>query len=317
LHEASPWTHVGPQDIEFVQSISSHSCAFRLRGASSVTRIAAIIEKGRVVLEAAITSTIYVVTCCVSFSFYSLFSLCAPQSSLPTVPILGSSLFILLVLPILGLTMAMSEGDDNVMNRVPPKNEQGVAFAKAERTTFYSLFLSKAILPALLPQILHPIVFGELMLRFEADVLGSLCPAAQTWSDVARCDGLRDFVGQTKSSADTIVFAQFALCTLVASTGYVHRYLSVRGHKPWERNVLWLCSVLLAFGLLVVGVVMSSEKGTIAALPWYYFVIASITPPLCLFWVEQCKQREAKLEKRAEKLRRLQFETRLGAWSPR
>lgn len=53
------------------------------------------------------------------------------------------------------------------------------------------------------------------------------------------------------------------------------------------------------------------------ALPWYYYVLSIVNPLLCLVWNELCKNVEIKAERRAEKFRRLQFETRLGAWSPK
>jgi magnesium-transporting ATPase (P-type) len=316
----SPSTAYGQilaDELDFVQSISAHSCAFRLKGASSVSHISTIIEKGRSALEAATAATIFVATGSVSFSFYVLFSVLAPFSSILIVPAIGSAVYLLVLLPCMGLAIAMSDGDENVMTRVPPKNERGVAFARSESRTFYALLLSRAVLPALLPQACHPIVLGELMLRFDQNTLSSQCPGAQTWVDVVRCDKIRDTFGSAKDSAGSVVFALFVLCTLVASAGFVHRFLPVRVQRPWDRNPLWLYSVFLGFGLLVAGIAISTREGSLAAQPLYFFLMVLISPLLCLLWGEHCKQREAKLEKRAEKLRRLQFETRLGAWSPR
>jgi hypothetical protein len=59
------------------------------------------------------------------------------------------------------------------------------------------------------------------------------------------------------------------------------------------------------------------EEGTGVALPWYFYVLYVLFPFVCLVVNEYVKPMEAKHAVRAEKLRRLQFETRLGAWSPK
>lgn len=309
--------HVLTSELEFVQSISGHSCAFRFRGASSVSHISAIIEKSRASLDAAVAAAIFVITGCLSLSLFVLFSVCSTSTAMPFVPTLGCTCYLLVLLPCLGLSIAMSDGDKDAMKRVPPKNDRTITFARNERSTFYFLVVSKALLPAILPQILHLIAFGELLIRFDPDLVATKCPGADNWIDLVRCEALKDYSGSAKTSAGSLVFAQFVLCILVASAGFVHRFLSLKEQKPWECNIAWLCSFFIVLGLLVVYLAVTTDKGTAAALPWYYYFIASTTPFLCLLWVELCKRPETKQERRAEKLRRLQFETRLGAWSPR
>lgn len=81
--------------------------------------------------------------------------------------------------------------------------------------------------------------------------------------------------------------------------------------------MMWLIS--LGFAAIVTGVVASVtvEDGTGSALPWYFYLVAVFLPFLSVVFNEYCKKFEQKREIRAEKLRRLQFETRLGAWSPK
>jgi magnesium-transporting ATPase (P-type) len=315
--EGSPGGHVFTSELEFVQSISAHSCAFRFRGASSVSHISTIIETSRASLDAAVAAAIYLITGCLSLSLYVVFSVCAPSTAMPFVPTLGCAIYLLALLPGVGLCMAMSDGDKDTMKRVPPKNDRAITFARNERSMFYFIVVSKALLPALLPQVLHLIAFGELMLRFEPNLVATNCPLADNWVDIVRCNGLEDYSGSSKTSAGSLVFAQFVLCVIVSSAGFVHRFLPLKEQKPWERNFAWLCSVFIAFGLLVLYVAFATEEGTAEALPWYFYLISSTSPFLCLMWVEMCKLPETKQERRAEKLRRLQFETRLGAWSPR
>jgi magnesium-transporting ATPase (P-type) len=310
-------SRVTKSELEFVQSISSQSCAFRLRGASSVACISTILEKSRASLDAAITSTTFLVYGCVAFSLYVLFSACAPSTSIPYIPTLGSAIYLLVITPCVGMAIQMSEGDENNMKRVPPKNDRTLAFTRSEKTTFYVLILTKAVMPALLPQILHLIVFGELVIKYDPAYVALHCPSATNWVDIVRCDEFKNYTGTAKSAAGSLVLVQFMLCVIVASAGFVHRYLPLNQQLPWERNINWLYSIFIAFGILVAYVLLTTENGTAAALPWHFYLISITTPFVCVLWVELCKRQETKQEQRAEKLRRLQFETRLGAWSPR
>jgi len=309
--------HILPQELEFANAISAHACAFRFRGASSIAHIPSIIQKGRESLEATIAAAIFLVTGCLSFSFFVLFTVCSPLVAIPFVPTLGCVLYLQLLLPLLGLSMAMTSGDSDTMKRVPPKNDKDLTFGRNEKSTFYSMVVAKALLPALLPQILHLIVFGELVIDFEPELVDSQCPGASNWVDIVRCEGLRDYSGPAKTSSGSLVFGQFVLCMFVASAGFVDRLFLLSERKPWVSNFGWLVCNLFAIGFLVLYVSLTTEDGSAAALPWYYYVIAVTTPFLSLVGVDVCKRPEIKLEKRAEKLRRLQFETRLGAWSPR
>lgn len=310
-------SYVLPAELEFANAISAHACAFRFRGPSSIAHIPFIIQKGRESLEASVAASVFLMTGCLSFSFFILFTVCSPLVSIPFVPTLGCVIYLQLFLPTLGLSMAMTAGDKETMKRVPPKNDRSLTFGWKEKSTFYSMVAAKALLPALLPQILHLISFGELVLEFEPDLVDEKCPGADNWVKIVRCEGLRDYSGPAKSSAGSLVFSQFAFCIFVSSAGFVNRCLPILEGKPWHSNTCWLICNFAVIGLLALYVGLATEDGTATALPWYYYLIAVVSPFLCLIVVEICKRPEIKQEKRAEKLRRLQFETRLGAWSPR
>ena len=310
-------SYVLAAELEFANAISAHACAFRFRGPSSIAHIPFIIQKGRESLEASVAATVFLTTGCLSLSFFILFTVCSPNVSIPFVPTLGCVIYLQMLLPALGLSMAMTTGDKETMKRVPPKNDKSLTFGWKEKSTFYSMVAAKAFLPALLPQILHLIAFGALVLDFEPDLVDEKCPGADSWVHIVRCEGLRDYSGPAKSSAGSLVFSQFALCIFVSSAGFVNRCLPILEGKPWGSNACWMICNFVVIGLLALYIGLATEEGTAAALPWYYYLITVVTPFLCLTAVEVCKRPEIKQEKRAEKLRRLQFETRLGAWSPR
>jgi magnesium-transporting ATPase (P-type) len=310
-------TRVLPSEVEFVSAMASHSCAFRFRGAESLVHISNIIAQGRASLEAAIAAGVFLVASCISFSFFVLFSACAPSTTIPFVPAVGAVLYLQIVLPSIGMTMAMNNGNAEAMKRVPEKNDQSVIFSRNEGWQMYQMIFLKAIPPALLPQLLHFIAFGELVLHFDPDLVSSGCPGATSWVDVVRCDALKDYSGVARTSSGVLVLAEFVFCTIIASAAFVQRFNSSWEHPPWRGNRAWVWAVVSITTLTCTYAGLGVEKGTGGALPWYWYLLAVTMPWICLVWNESLKPAEAKPVRRSEKLRRLQFETRLGAWSPK
>jgi magnesium-transporting ATPase (P-type) len=316
---ASPRLQCGqalPSELEFISAVAANMCAFRFRGVSSVSNISKLIEISRVSLEAAISAAMFLVTGCLSLSLYIVFSLCMPPRMMTYCPILGATLFLQIILPVTTLALAMSDGDNNCMKRVPPKNDLNSVFGGKEGYSQYSRTLLKALLPALLPQVLHPIVYGTLMLKFEYPLVHSRCSRTSSWIDVVRCDGLNSYHGSVRYSSGCVIFVVFVLCIVVSSASYVRRFDSVWEQKPWTYNFLWVIASLANIFLTSIYVYLAA-RGAVSSLTWHYFLLSILFPFSCLFWVERWKVTEKKQDDRAEKLRRLQFETRLGAYSPR
>ena len=313
------YNKVLPAEVTFVSSISAHSCVFRLKGATASSHIPSIIAEGRAALEAAVAAVLFYVSACLSFSFYMLFCLFAVSTAVPIVPILAAVCYLLFFLPILGFSLAWSDPDKDSMNRVPPKNDQAVTFGRNERGRLFTSGVLKAMLPAVLPQLLHLIAYGEFMIKFEPELVQTLCSgsiSAGDWAKLVRCEALKDYSGVARTSAGSFAFAELILCTIVASATYVHGTIPVLELPPWRGNRVWAYSVLLGL-LVLVAILLATEEGSFSALPWYFYVLALLIPPICLAWNELWKRTDRRHELRAEKLRRLQFETRLGMWSPK
>lgn len=309
--------HVLQTEIDFVSAIASHACAFRVRGIPGIAQLSSVIEKGRASLEAAVNASIFVIFGFLSLSLFLFFSVCAPSTNIPYTPVLGVVLFLQIVLPGLGFTLAMSDGDPDTMKRVPPKNDQTVTFSRREGWKLYRNIIFKAIPPALLPQLLHLIAFGELMIEFESELIAEVCSGAGTWIDIVRCGDLRSYTGPACISSGVLVFVELVVCVSFASAGFLSRLEYLRDDPPWQRNHTWVLAICLVAVLIFVYCYYAIQLNVTAALPWYYYILAAIMPLVCLAWVEFCKISEMRMEKRADKLRRLQFETRLGAWSPK
>jgi magnesium-transporting ATPase (P-type) len=306
-----------PSELEFASAVAANMCAFRFRGASSVSNISKLMEISRTSLEAAIAAGMFLVTGCISFSLYIVFSLCLPPSMMTYCPILGAALFLQLILPGIALALAMSDGDSNCMKRVPPKNDMNSVFGGKEGYTQYSRILLKALLPALLPQILHPIVYGSLLLSFEHPLVNSTCPGTSSWIAVVRCKGLRSYHGNVRNASGCVVFLVFIVCIIATSAAYVRRFNSVWEQKPWNYNFFWIIACIVCILSTALYAFLDTPGSVVQSLSWVYYLLSVLFPFFCLLWVEWWKISEKKADDRSEKLRRLQFETRLGAHSPR
>lgn len=302
-----------PSEIVFISAISAHTCAFRLRGVESIAYMPTILAHGRASLEASTAASLFLLSGCLSYGFYTFFSVCSVSTAVHLPEISGAFLTLQVILPLIGIPMTMSDPDKKCMARVPPKNDQSIVFGKKEGWTLFLLSIMKALPPAAFPQIIYLIAFGELMIYHEPDLLNQRCGsglASGDWVAVVRCDGIHDYTGIARTSAATVTLGAFLLCIIVSSAGFVHRTLPLREELPWKRNAMWSTAVLLSIVIMSLYLGFRLEDKSFFTFPWYCYVIACICPILSLSWVEYLKRTEKALLDRAEKLRRLQFETR-------
>ena len=312
-----------PSEVVFSTAISAHNCAFRLSGVSSMENMPTILAQGRASLSASVAASIFVLSCFLSFAFFCLFGLFSVSTSIPYVPLTGAFLFLQVIVPLVAIPMAMSDSDRVCMEQVPPKNDKSISFGKREHNVFFGTVMLKSIIPAIMPQLLYLIAFGEFMIAYEDDVLQSACPSRQSyepgqWTRVIRCPGLSDYNGFARHMASVLSLAELALCMILVSTSFVYRVLPMWEEPPWHRNHLWCFGVVLGLLVLTVYLILSLDGGSFSKLPWYFsFLAFIIIPALCVAIDECLKRPERRVLDRAEKLRRLQFETRLGMWSPK
>ena len=307
-------------EVEFVATISSHSCAFNLRGAASSSLMPSIIERGRTALEGALHSLHFILFGVVAFSLFCLFCMCAVSTVVPFVPTLGSVLYLQIVLPLVSLGLAFGGSDDQSMHRVPAKNDQSLTFSKNEGQRLFTNTLLKALIPAVLTQVLYLIAFGQLMIKFEPDLLRDDCGmsaediARNNWTPVIRCQNLKDYSGVARISSGSLILAEMVLCVIVSSASFVHATDSVGKMSLCSRNLSWLFFVTVGIILVAVYLGAALEAGSFEGLSWYFFVLAAVFPFLCLLGNELIKRSERKHIHRAANFRRLQFETRYVPW---
>lgn len=314
--ELTTTDHLLLHEVEFVAAVSAHSCAFNLRGAASSSLMPSIIERARASLEAVSAAAYFMLFGSVSFSIYVFFCMCSASTAVPFVPTLGSVLYLQVVLPLLSCGLAMGDSDDESMHRVPTKNDQSITFSRKEGYRLYTNTLLKAFLPAVFTYVLYLIAFGQLMIKFEVQLLQEECSISandieeKRWTYVIRCESLKTYSGEARTSAGALILAEIVLCVIVGSASFVYATASVVEMPPWSRNRWWACTSVISIIFVSIYLAVALEKGSFSALSWYFFVLAAIIPFLCLLGNELVKQSERKHIERAAKLRRLQFETR-------
>jgi magnesium-transporting ATPase (P-type) len=286
----------------------------------------AIIAVGRAALEASTSSALFVLDAGLSLAFLSLLSACSVSTCIPYIPTLGSMLYLLVLMPLLGLSMAWSDAQSESMSTIPPKNDDSIIFGRDEGKRLYGHMIIRAFLPAMGSHLLYLISLGQLLLALEPDYLEQYCPeinlSTACWTHVIRCPILSSYSGAARVWSGSLMLGQLALCLIIASAGFVFRTRSLREEPPWWRNPIWLFSCVISLLLTVLYMVLSIGVGVASsqvarALPYYYYILSFLFPPFWLFVGEVIKKVDRKHEKRACTLRRLQFETRLGMWSPK
>lgn len=220
--------------------------------------------------------------------------------------------------------MASTDEGADFMTVVPPKNDISMKYTLRENGRRYLTILLRSCLPAIIPQLLYLLALGELLWAFDPFFVESFClndeevlPQKAPIASILRCEALRDYSGEATDSAGTIILASLAINTCLTSASYLFHTESIRVEPPWRRNHVWL--VTLAASLVLITVYLSSAlaRGSMAALSWYFYLLFVVAPGICLWFSELVKKIDHKHEKRAVMMRRLQFETRLGMWSPK
>jgi hypothetical protein len=312
-----------PNEISFVSKIASHSCVFQLTlGEKGLLNMNDIIRKGRSARISVKNAGLFCVSASISFSLGIFISTLTALVSVPLIPGTAVLLYNIVIVPIITLSIAFTVCDDKCMTIVPPKNDGSITFGKGERRRMTENFLLKAIVPALASYIAYLISFGSIAIEFDFEIISNLCnldsSLNNSWIDVTTCRALEDYVGAASLPASSLMVTELVLCMIVQSISFLSGNAPVMIINPFKKNIVWVCMSLLSITILIFHLIAVLDDGILDAIPWYfYFLTCLIFPSLCLLVAELVKKRAKKFEERAEMLRRLQFETKLGMWSPK
>ena len=136
-------------------------------------------------------------------------------------------------------------------------------------------------------------------------------------------------VSGSERHGPVLVQATLAISSIASSVTFCSRTLPFWQERVWYSNVYWfrfaISSLLLLLVLVLLNVALAEDNDDAGlrivkdddartVVTWLLFVAIPII--VCAIF-EVIKRWDRKVHERAERLRRLQFETRLGMWSPR
>ncbi|RLN49540.1 hypothetical protein BBJ29_005080 [Phytophthora kernoviae] len=303
-------------------------------GTASVAHLIELIRLGRRMLTNFCQMNTFIF---VSQLFLATLILASYAVPFPHVPQLScASIFWLLwvLVPALSLSMLASASEKDIMKKTPRKNEEFETDDDLPRLVSY--FLVRHV-----PSALMSIIVFECLLGFSLQAANSVDPYAFgsdrfrefRWMDFILDNSLvtmrpRPTVVQTAvHRAEAGMFLMIGICIVTSSCGYVYRCESIFKLSPF-RNVIW---VVVAFVLLCLQLLLSMVRAGFvgadgvtlwnfvsASVPWtFWAVVFGVWPLLIVAIDEAVKTHDKRHLVRYNKFLRMQFDTRLGMWSPK
>jgi len=317
---------LSPEEVRIVSSLSSNACVFNISLCNGgIAHVSEFIAEGRAALNAATSAGGFMIVAYISYSLLILLSPCTASTSIPLIPGVGTALHLFIVVPIIAIGMGFTKSDEEAMTIVPIKNESAVTFDEDERLRLFLYSLLKALLPAALSQVMYLISIGSLLIEFDSLFLLEKCNLSYidqerhtAWVHVIRCSALNAYSGPAATQAGCLVVALHMLCIIALSATFLFGSTPIYNKPiPLTKNTVWVGTSLFSTSILLVYLSLTLEIDALKSLPWYFYLLSLISPFLCVGACELIKKKEKKYDSKAAKMRRLQFETRLGMWSPK
>ncbi|TMW61091.1 hypothetical protein Poli38472_014552 [Pythium oligandrum] len=319
-------------DLELSQILNTLTCSFSVDGADSsaagLTQLIELIRLGRCVLANFHQMMAFIF---VSQLFLATIILVSYLAPFPFVPQLScSSIFWVLwvLVPALSLPMLASPEEKDVMKRTPRKNEEVVLHESLPRLATY--FICRHIPAVFLAIFVFESALG-LSLSANRDKLPDKYNT-HTWVDFMFSSSLLlqrprpPVLTAAIDRAEGAMSLMIGLALISASTSYLYRFESVFFASPL-RNRMWmgvaatLLLIQIAVSTLRAGLVGADglSLGTFVTqvVPWHGWVVVCSWPSVSLLLDELVKKSDRHYLKRYYKFLRMQFDTRLGMWSPK
>ncbi|TYZ67286.1 hypothetical protein PybrP1_007223 [[Pythium] brassicae (nom. inval.)] len=321
-------------DMEFSHILNTLACSFRIRSsdddaAPSLTHLLELIRLGRCVLTNFRQMLAFIF---VSQLFLATLILATYAVPFPLVPQLScASIFWLLwvLVPAVSLSMLASGGEIGVMKQTPRKNEDVELHEDLPRLAAY--FVARHLPSALLAIVVFECLLGLSLEASRAQLGGDF--AAYSWIDfmihksvsLSRPRPPAVEAAVNRAEAGMLLVVGFSI--LASSCGYLYRCESVFSLSPL-RNRIWVgtCALLGCVQLLISALRAGIEGGDGISLwrfvgtivPWPFWVLVLVGWPLTVIAVDEVvKTHDRRHMTRYYKFLRMQFDTRLGMWSPK
>ncbi|GMF12304.1 unnamed protein product [Phytophthora lilii] len=345
------------EDIQFSHILNTLACAFRLKsvrdgagnqekqsewdgednattgGTASVAHLIELIRLGRRMLTNFHQMNTFIF---VSQLFIATLILASYIVPFPHVPQLScASIFWLLwvLVPALSLSMLASASEKGIMKKTPRKNEEFDMEEDLPRLIAY--FLGRH-----LPSVLLCIVVFECLLGFSLEAANNSDYSAfgTKFSGFRWIDFIFDSELVTRRPRPVVIEAavdraeagmllMIGLCILTSSCGYLYRCESMFKLSPF-RNIMWVAVASTLFCLqFVLSMLRAGLVGADGVTLWHFvsqsvplvfwIAILCVWPFIIIIVDEAIKTHDKRHLVRYSKFLRMQFDTRLGMWSPK
>lgn len=343
-------------DIQFSHILNTLACAFRLNsssddasikksktineidsatlnGTASVAHLIELIRLGRRMLTNFYQMNSFIF---VSQLFIATIILASYAIPFPHVPQLScSSIFWLLwvFVPAISLSMLASASEEGIMKKTPRKNEE--FDMEEDLTRLVAYFIGRHLSSVLLCLTVFECLLGfslEASTVTDPNCLGDEKFQNYRWTDFALDNELVTMVPRPAAveaavdRAEAGMLLMIGICIVTSSCGYLYRCESVFKQSPF-RNIMWVttaCVLLclqLIFSMLLAGNVGADDislwQFVSQSVPQTFWVVVGVWPFAILGLDEAIKAHDKRHLVRYNKFLRMQFDTRLGMWSPK
>ena len=304
---------LSPNEVSMISLISSNSCVFSLTLETGLNHLSSLIELGRETINAGTAATHFMIVAYTSLALMIAFIPCTVSKSIPFLPGLGFVIEALVVIPLTVVAMGFTKSNEDAMSVVPVKNVKSESFFRGEGQRLIICVIIKALLPAVLSQVIFLMTFGSIVIEHDSELIFKECGATiLKWVDVIRCDGLKSYVGPATIPSGVLVFCFHSLCMIVISSSFLLNTKPVLSKSSISmlKNQTWVFGVIFGVTTILLYMFLSLQINEFAALPWYFYILLLGSPFICLSLCECTKSYERKFDDRAAKMRRLHFDTR-------
>ncbi|RLO13791.1 hypothetical protein DYB28_005448, partial [Aphanomyces astaci] len=319
-------------DMELSQMLNTLACAFTVRNFTH-TRVSPmvvvdLIRLGRHMLTNFIQLVHYIFVMQLYVATVVCLSYVLPFPEVASLGCMSILWLLWIVVPALSLSLLSSPPDRHIMTRTPRKNEASAWTDDATRLCMY--FLVRYVPSAIFVNIIFQVIFG-LSLQFAAEA-ASLNPSHESWWYFANKGPLLfvhprpPVIMAALDRAEAFLLLAMGWFCIFSSISHCYRSYSIFSESPF-RNHPWMLTCVVCV-VLQIGVSVWRAGGLVGGdglaldafvrfIPGYVWLALGVWPILVVLVDELAKQHDHRLLIRYYKFLRMQFDTRLGMWSPK
>ncbi|KDO20097.1 hypothetical protein SPRG_14636 [Saprolegnia parasitica CBS 223.65] len=320
-------------DMELSQILNTLTCCFTVRdfGLSRASPVVLIelIRLGRLLLTNFTQLVTYIFVMQLFVATVLVLAYLAPFPEVAQLSVMSILWLLWLLVPTLSLCMLSSPPHRALMSRTPPKNEP-LDWSEVPVSRICVYFGLRYVPSALFVLVLFQCVFG-LSLHMTAMRRGDPNALSSAWWDHAWHDEALfthprpPAINAALDRAEGMMLFGIGVFAIVTSSGHLYRSDSLFAESPL-RNRPWLvASCVLLLLQMAISVLRMGRVGVdgvdldefLRHVPWYCWAALGVWPLVVVCMDELVKAHDHKLVVRYYKFMRMQFDTRLGMWSPR